>query len=616
MRIQHNHRGEEGCAPHHTERGDRSHEARFPTEELVVPRGILGGASFSASTAVARATGPEDLEKAVRTVHQSRYNWFKTTPSQRELILQEVKNDIAEVAEKWISAALTAKRIRPGTSAEAEEWLAGPVATVSYARNLAETLREIKERGAPRVPGAVSTLPNGQVSATIFPANIFHRLLFTGFTGRVVMEPGVTEENLSRNMAGVYQRRRDLPKVALVLGAGNVSSIAPTDVLHKLFVENEVVVLKVNPVNDYLGEFLEAGLRSLIRRGVVRIVYGGGDVGEALCKHPSIDTIHITGSDKTHDAVVFGSGAEGQKRKARGEKLLSKPITSELGNISPVIIFPGPWSKSDIHFQAQNIVTSIVNNAGYNCNATRLIVTPKGWEKRSELLEAVKRELQKIPPRNAYYPGAVDRFRAFAAAHPEAERCGIAREGELPWMFIGDLDPKNHGEICFSHESFCSVVGEVPLPFTDLKQYADEAVSFVNSRVWGSLNASIIVHPRSAARREVRALIDDVTIKLKFGTVGVNHWAAVSYALVTPPWGAFPGNSETDIGSGSGFVHNSYMFDRPQKTIFEGPFRVFPKPAWFASNRTSAELAKKLLEFEREPRLSKLPGPVWSAMRG
>lgn len=602
--------------------GDKAANRELPrqeplaTEDLVVPKGIVGGASFAVNGPVTRVTAREDMERAVQTVRQSRYNWFRTALTQREQILHEVKNDIAEVAEKWVRAALEAKRITPGTAAEAEEWLAGPVATVSYARNLAETIREIKEHGAPRVPGAVTTLPNGQLSATIFPANLFHRLLFTGFSGRVVMEPGVTQENLSSNMAGVYQRVRDLPKVALVLGAGNVSSIAPTDVLHKLFVENEVVVLKMNPVNAYLGEYLEVGLRSLIRRGVLRIVYGGTDVGEVLCSNPSIDTIHITGSDKTHDAVVFGSGPDGQARKARGEKITSKRVTSELGNISPVIIFPGPWSRGDIHFQAQNVVTSIVNNAGYNCNATRLIVTPKGWDKRTEFLEAVKRELQKTPPRYAYYPGATDRFRAFAAAHPEGRWLGVPHNGELPWMFIGDLDPKNQGEICFSHESFCSVVGEVAIPFENLQQYADEAVNFVNTNVWGSLNASIIVHPRSAARREVRALIDDVALRLKVGTVGVNHWAAVSYALVTPPWGAFPGNAETDIGSGSGFVHNSHMFDQPQKTIFEGPFRVLPKPAWFSSNKTSAELAKKLLEFEREPSFAKLPSIVWSAMRG
>lgn len=45
-------------------------------------------------------------------------------------------------------------------------------------------------------------------------------------------------------------------KLALVLGAGNVASIAPLDVLHKLFIENQVCLLKLNPVNDYLHDLL------------------------------------------------------------------------------------------------------------------------------------------------------------------------------------------------------------------------------------------------------------------------------------------------------------------------------------------------------------------------
>lgn len=42
-------------------------------------------------------------------------------------------------------------------------------------------------------------------------------------------------------------------KVALVLGAGNVSSIGLMDVLYKLFIENQATLLKMNPVNEYSG---------------------------------------------------------------------------------------------------------------------------------------------------------------------------------------------------------------------------------------------------------------------------------------------------------------------------------------------------------------------------
>ena len=41
------------------------------------------------------------------------------------------------------------------------------------------------------------------------------------------------------------------------------------------------------------------------------------DVGAHLTNHEAVDTIHITGSDKTYDEIVFGTGEEGRKRKSK-----------------------------------------------------------------------------------------------------------------------------------------------------------------------------------------------------------------------------------------------------------------------------------------------------------
>ena len=52
---------------------------------------------------------------------------------------------------------------------------------------------------------------------------------------------------------------------------------------------------------------------------MLRIVEGGAAVGQYLTGHARIDEVHITGSDKTYDAVVFGTGPEGARRKAADE---------------------------------------------------------------------------------------------------------------------------------------------------------------------------------------------------------------------------------------------------------------------------------------------------------
>src|SRR4029079_17394547 len=85
------------------------------------------------------------------------------------------------------------------------------------------------------------------------------------------------------------------------------------------------------------------------------------------------------GSDKTYEAIVYGSGAEGEARKREDRPLLAKPITAELGTVSPVIVVPGPWSAGDLAYHAENLVTMLTNNAGFNCNATRVIVQHAQW---------------------------------------------------------------------------------------------------------------------------------------------------------------------------------------------------------------------------------------------
>ena len=107
--------------------------------------------------------------------------------------------------------------------------------------------------------------------ARIFPQTLSDRF-FLGVTADLWMEPGVTVADLPQTQAVVYQDKHHAGKVALVLGAGNVASIAPLDVLYKLFVEDQVVVLKANPVNAYQGPLLEEAFwATLVMTGVITV---------------------------------------------------------------------------------------------------------------------------------------------------------------------------------------------------------------------------------------------------------------------------------------------------------------------------------------------------------
>jgi acyl-CoA reductase-like NAD-dependent aldehyde dehydrogenase len=565
----------------------------------------------------ARASSRAEMDAAVAALQEHKGGWTTVSVPERREILAELCHRFLAVAERWAALGIEAEGLDREHPGSGEEALVGPYFILRNLRLLRESLLDIETHGRPRIPGGVRSRPDGQVVARVFPIDLYDRMFYAGVTADVWMEPGVTEKELPQTQAVAYHAPVRQGRVALVLGAGNVSSIGPMDALYKLFVEDQVVVFKTHPVNVYLGPLMEEAFQPLIDRGFFRVVYGGAEEGAYLCRHPGVDEIHITGSDRTYEAIVFGPGEEGRRRKAADEPVLAKRFTAELGNVSPVIVVPGPWDEGDLEYQAENLATMLTNNAGFNCNAGRVIVQHASWERRGELLAKVGRVLAQIPNRRAYYPGAAERFDAFLAAHRDTAEVFGARAGDkLPWMLIPRLDPEKRDEICFTTEAFCGVFGETGLEAAGVAEYVDRAVAFCNERLWGTLNVTLIVHPGSLKDPAVKRAVERAVAGLRYGTVSVNHWAAVGYGLVVTPWGAFPGHTARDIQSGVGFVHNTLMFDRPQKTVVQAPFYVWPKPVWFSTHKTAHRLTPKLYEFEAAPSLAKLPGILGLAARG
>ncbi|HCI80694.1 MAG TPA: aldehyde dehydrogenase [Ktedonobacter sp.] len=561
------------------------------------------------------ASTQEEMDIAVQALQEQKQAWVRTTLKERIAILDVLIHDFVAIAPQWVSACLQAK----GLSSEhpAEEWAVGPWPVLKTLSQLRQSIVDIESAGHPQISGPVTTRPDGQVIAQIFPQTLYDRILFTGVTAELWMEPEVTKEGLVETQAVAYRDAAHAGKVALVLAAGNVSSIAPLDILYKLFVEDQVVILKTNPVNEYLGPLIEEGFRVLIQGGFLRVVYGGASEGAYLCNHDGVDEIHITGSDKTFNAIVFGTGSEGEARRKRNEPLLYKRVTGELGNVSPVIVVPGAWSDKDIAYHAEHIVTMLTTNAGFNCNATRVIITHKSWPQREQLLQQIRKVLKQVPVRDSYYPGAQDRQKAFVAQHPDAEQIGVAHSQQLPWTLIADVDATNEDDICFTTEAFCGLFAETALDAPDTATYVDKAVTFANETLWGTLNATIIVSPSSLKDANVADAIERAVANLRYGTVGINYWAGIGFALGTTTWGAFPGHSLDDIQSGTGVVHNTLMFDKPQKSVIRAPFRITPTPIWFVTQGRKADKVFPLIvDLEVSPSPLKLPAILWAAIVG
>lgn len=565
------------------------------------------------------------LDQAVSDLRGGAGTWAATGITERIALLERMMPRIADGARAMVDDAARAKGNTPGSPWSAEEWTLAPWALAQTAGAYLRVLRRIAAGKDPIAAGAVQER-GGRVIVDVFPASGWDHLLFSGLSAQVWTRPGTTAAQVRERAAGEYRGRAGEPGVALVLGAGNVAAITALDILHKLYVDGQVVIAKMNPVNDYLRPHFEKIFADFTARGWVRFVDGGAAEGAHLATHDDVDSIHVTGSDRTHDAIVWGTGEDAGQRRAEDRPLNTKPFCSELGGVSPCIVVPGDWSDADLRYQAEHIVTSKMNNSGHNCVASQILIVPRDWSGTPRLLDHIREILRELPARGDYYPGAGHRIGAVLEAHPDAEVLG-GDEGDACRVLVPDL-AQDGDDILLTTEVFGSAIGVVRLPASDPASFLADAVDFANDRLPGTLGAMLLVHPRTEKAHQ-RA-VDSAVENLRYGTLGINVWSAVGFLLGYTPWGAHPGHTRQNIGSGIGFVHNAFMIDEEhvEKTVLRAPFApaprglftgspsLSPRPPYFVTNRTALTTLERVTRFTTAPGAAKLPAIFASALRG
>lgn len=535
-------------------------------------------------------------------------NWLTgaSLSSLRELVEACIPS-VKSVAKAWVETACSAKRIDANLPVAAEEILAGPTALLRYLRALSDVLESAERDGVPKLPGPTRVNSQGQVCVPVLPVRrLYDRLTFLGLHAEVWRRVGADPSQL---FTSTWRANNAIAGVAGVLGAGNVSSIPATDTLYKIFHDRKAVLLKLNPVNDYLEPIFRTALKPLVDANLLRILCGGADVGEAILQDPAIASVHITGSHVTHDIIVWGRDSEEQnKRKHDRSPRITKPVTSELGNVSPWIVVPGKYSERQLLSQAQHIAASITNNASFNCLATKMIVTSRHWSQRERFLNMLDSILGQVPPRFAYYPGARERFEKATQGTISAPA-----DNYLPWTVLRGVNRGDNPHL-FEEESFVCVCAETQLEGAEPRIFLESAVDFVNEELFGTLCASLTI-PSDFYRNHLKG-IDLALAKLRYGTVSVNQWSGVSYGLMTPPWGGYPGASIESPVSGIGHVHNTFCISEIDKSVLWGPLVNFPKPVWFPTNQTAHKTSWALVDLYASPALLKLPKLFYHALLG
>ena len=372
------------------------------------------------------------LDEAIARVREGADRLLNLSLDDRVALARSMQTGYVAIAEESVRAACAAKGIPLGTPLEGEEWTLGPWFVVRHLRLVQQALLALKRTGNTPI-GPLGHTADGRLSVRVFPAGPIDGMLFNGVRVDVHLQKDVTEQRLNEQRAGFYKTRPRAGRVVLVLGAGNIAGIPSKDVISKIFNEGKACILKMNPVNAYMGPFLERAFADAIRNGYLAVVYGGAEEGQYLAHHAEVDELHMTGSDRTYNQIVWGPpGAEREARRRENRPVLNKPFTAELGGVAPVLVVPGPYSEKELMYQAEDVASGLTFNASFDCNANKVVILPRNWELRDQFLHGLRQALERAADRLAYYPGANTAARALHADPPWDRASAASQKAPCP----------------------------------------------------------------------------------------------------------------------------------------------------------------------------------------
>ncbi|GII55174.1 gamma-aminobutyraldehyde dehydrogenase [Planotetraspora thailandica] len=132
--------------------------------------------------------------------------------------------------------------------------------------------------------------------------------------------------------------------------------------------------------------------------GLLQVVTGGADVGQALVTDPGVDMVSVTGSSATGRAVMRGA-VDGLKR-----------VHLELGGKAPALVF----DDAELEGMAAGVVMGATYNTGQDCTAaTRVYIDRSRY---GDAVEALREAVSRVRPGDPWAAGS-DIGPLISAAH-------------------------------------------------------------------------------------------------------------------------------------------------------------------------------------------------------
>ncbi|MBK9364475.1 MAG: aldehyde dehydrogenase [Rubrivivax sp.] len=245
--------------------------------------------------------GPADADRAVRAARAAFVGWSKTPQAERSRIL----NQIAALIRAEVDELARIETIEHGMPFEsAKKVLTFASHAMEFAAAAARTLRGEVIRAFPNTVTYLEREPVG-VCALITPWNVPLFMICA--------------------------------KLSTALAAGNTCVVKPPSISSLIAVR-----------------FAELLARSDLPPGVANIVTGpGGSLGDALCSHPMVDLVGMTGSSETGKAIIASSSRT------------IKRLVLELGGKNPAIVLP----DADLDRAAEVLGHHQFFNSGMTCGS-------------------------------------------------------------------------------------------------------------------------------------------------------------------------------------------------------------------------------------------------------
>jgi acyl-CoA reductase-like NAD-dependent aldehyde dehydrogenase len=381
-------------------------------------------------------------------------------------------------------------RVVAAAGAVQERWRAVPLAgRAEVLRRAARVVREHADEIADIVVAETGKPRTEAIGSELYTA-VDHALWLAREAPRALADERVPFSQLQLRTKKAWLVYEPLGVVAAIT-PWNIPFAIPFKVVAAAVAAGDGVVLKPSELTPLTAEWVVRVLEEAgVPRGLVQLVHGEAEVGEALVGAPGISKVFFTGSAGVGRRVAAAAGA------------LGRPVVLELGGKDPLVVF----ADADLERAVDGALVASFLNAGQACVSTeRIYVERPVYDEFARMLEDRARTLDLGPLISEQHRDRVERL---APVERGEGRGWFVR----PAVVRGPLPDE---------EVFGPVVSVEPF------DGEDEAVQRANDTAFG-LAASVWSRDRTKADRVAR--------RIEAGVVWVNDFG-YSFAAGQAPWG-------------------------------------------------------------------------------